>query len=403
MSESSATCWAIIPARGGSKGIPGKNIKPLCGKPLIGWSIEQALKSERVNRVIVSTDDTAIADVARRSGASVVMRPSHLAGDLSRSEDALLHVLEEESCHGRTLPQTIAFIQCTSPLTLPQDIDGTVSMVLDHGYDTAVTGTPFHYFIWKANERGAFHGVNHDATRRLMRQERTPEFLEIGAVYVMKTPEFMINKFRFFGRIGIYPIPVSRSLEIDEPGDWEMAERMMQPRCVTPVDRPDLKNIADLDVRAVKLVVTDFDGVLTDNRVETFADGRESVVCNRSDGWAAQLLRDAGIQVTCISTERNDVVARRCEKMGLPYRHGADDKIQVLRDFCRMYGVEPRDVLYIGNDTNDADCLREAGWGIVPADAITMVKDLADGITHARGGEGVLREVAAVILQQTRP
>lgn len=394
--------WAIIPARGGSKGIPRKNVKLLCGKPLIAWTIEAALKAELVERVIVSTDDHEIAEAARRYGAESVMRPDYLAGDFSRSEDALLHVLDTEAAAGQGMPQVIAFLQCTSPLTLARDIDGTVAMVLDRGYDCAVTGAPFHYFIWTPDEHGCFHGVNHEASRRLMRQERRPEYLEVGAVYAMRTEIFRRTKFRFFGKTGLYPIPASRVLEIDEPDDWFLAERALQADQPSLTSTSGLKNVADLDLRGVKMVATDFDGVLTNNRVETFADGRESVVCNRLDGWAANLLRQAGIEVACISTEKNAVVARRCEKMGIPYRHGAEDKLAVLKEFCSGWGVALKDVLYIGNDTNDADCLSAAEWGIVPSDAVASVVNLADGFTHARGGAGVLREVASAILDQNR-
>ncbi len=402
MTNKSVISWAIIPARGGSKGIPRKNIKLLCGKPLIAWTIEAALKAELVERVIVSTDDHAIAEVAQNYGAELVMRPDYLADDFSRSEDALLHVLETEAAAGQVMPPAIAFLQCTSPLTLARDIDGTVAMVLDQGYDSAVTGTPFHYFIWTPDEHGGFHGVNHEATRRLMRQERRPEYLEVGAVYAMRAAMFLRARFRFFGKTGLFPIPASRALEIDEPDDWEVAERAM--RAVQPpaITLAGLKSVADLDLRDVKAVVTDFDGVLTDNRVETFVDGRESVVCNRSDGWAANLLRQAGIPVACVSTEKNEVVARRCEKMGLVYCHGADDKLAVLKEFCAGWGVSLKDVLYIGNDTNDADCLCAAGWGIIPSDAVVSIANLADGYTRTCGGGGVLREVASAVLEQIR-
>ena len=217
-------CIAVIPARGGSVGIPRKNVKPLCGKPLIGWTIEAAKAARRVSRVIVSTNDDEIASVSEGFGAEVIRRPAELSGPVSASELALLHVLDELERREGRVPAVMAFLQCTSPLTLPEDIDGTVGLVADEGYDSAVTATAFHYFIWKEEAGRGFVGVNHDETKRLMRQQRQPEFLEIGAVYAMRCAGLRERKFRFFGKIGMQPIPSSRAFEIDEPADWIAAE-----------------------------------------------------------------------------------------------------------------------------------------------------------------------------------
>jgi len=118
---------AIIPARGGSKGIPRKNIRPLAGKPLIAYSIEAALQAESVNRVVVSTDDSDIVKVSKQYGAEIVWRPDEISGDKVSSELALLHVLDQLNKSENYIPDFIVFIQCTSPLMLSKDIDGTFS------------------------------------------------------------------------------------------------------------------------------------------------------------------------------------------------------------------------------------------------------------------------------------
>jgi YrbI family 3-deoxy-D-manno-octulosonate 8-phosphate phosphatase len=147
-------------------------------------------------------------------------------------------------------------------------------------------------------------------------------------------------------------------------------------------------------------VVTDFDGVMTDNRVHVNQDGQEAVVCNRGDGWGISLLKDAGIAVACISTEENPVVRARCEKLGIPYWQGERDKLSVLQAFLKQQGIEPQHCLYVGNDTNDAGCLDFAGIAVVPRDAASVVTRLADWQTEVAGGEGVLREIASLILQE---
>lgn len=162
---------AVIPARGGSKGIPRKNVATLMGKPLIAHTIGAARDAAQVTRVVVSTDDAEIAQVSRAYGAEVVMRPDELAGDTARSEDALLHVLDHLAAMEGYVPELVVFLQCTSPLTSAADIDGTIGSLIQQRADTAHSVIPFHYFLWRDGVGGA-DGINHDKSFRLMRQQR---------------------------------------------------------------------------------------------------------------------------------------------------------------------------------------------------------------------------------------
>ena len=211
---------AIIPARGGSKGIPQKNIALLLGKPLISYMIEAAQYSQHINEIVVSTEDKEIADISLKCGAQVKMRPSAISGDSSRSEDALLDVLTEYDS------DLLVFLQCTAPFTPTEDIDGTIRALLDNNADTALAATPFHYFLWTAEGEG----INHHKSKRLLRQEREPQYLEAGSIYVMKTAEFRQHRHRFFGKTAIHIVPYSHVLEIDEPFDLELAEAILQKR-----------------------------------------------------------------------------------------------------------------------------------------------------------------------------
>lgn len=205
---------AIIPARGGSKGIPRKNIQEIGGKPLISHSIEAAKQSTHVNLVVVSTDDEEIARIAEKNGAEICWRPAEISGDSASSESALLHVLETYEC------DLLVFLQCTAPLTTAEDIDGTIEALLNNDADTALAVAPFHYFLWDTNGEG----INHDKKVRKLRQERAPQYLETGSVYVMKTQGFLKRKHRFFGKTVLYEVPAERVVEIDEPVDLEIAE-----------------------------------------------------------------------------------------------------------------------------------------------------------------------------------
>jgi N-acylneuraminate cytidylyltransferase len=386
---------AIIPARGGSKGIPRKNVKLLCGKPLIAWTIEVALAARSVDRVIVSTDGNDIAAISKEFGAEVIMRPAEISGDLASSESALLHVLQSLQEREEYSPEVVAFLQCTSPLTMPEDIESTISLVAEKNYDSAVSMIPFHYFIWREGPAGQMEGVNHIATRRLMRQEREPEYLEVGAVYTMRSAGLLEHKFRFFGRIGRYLLPAERAFEIDDPEDWARAEILLR-----STGKFQWSMDHTMPFAHVKALVTDFDGVMTDNRVLVDQDGHEAVMCNRGDGWGISLLKRAGIAVACISTEVNPVVQARCEKLKIPYWQGQENKLAALKAFLDEQGVAAGDCVYVGNDTNDAACLAYVGVPVVPRDAASEVVSVALWQTESVGGNGVIREVASRILQE---
>ena len=154
-----------------------------------------------------------------------------------------------------------------------------------------------------------------------------------------------------------------------------------------------LPSLADID-----LLVTDFDGVLTDNRVIVADDGHEAVVCNRADGIGRDLLRAAGLPLLILSTETNPVVTVRGAKLQIEVVQGCGDKGAALRGLLRDRGIDPARVMYVGNDVNDLGALGAVGWPVVPADAHPDVVGHARHVTAATGGAGVLRELASTLL-----
>lgn len=149
---------------------------------------------------------------------------------------------------------------------------------------------------------------------------------------------------------------------------------------------------------SVDLVILDFDGVLTDNRVYVFQDGREAVVCHRGDGWGIQLLRAAQIELLILSTETNPVVSERAKKMNIDCLQGCRDKAETVAQLISDRGLDPNRIVYVGNDTNDIQAMELVGHRVAPADAHVTVRSMATLVTVARGGEGVVRELADVIL-----
>ena len=212
---------AIIPARGGSKGILNKNIQNVGGIPLVVRTINAALKSKLINKIIVSTDDNRIADIAIDNGVEIIKRPSKICGDTASSELALLDTLMQIKNRDNYVPEIIVFLQCTSPFTVLDDIDGTINTLVSSDADCALAVTKFDHFLWKYDKnQDSLIGVNHDEKKqRKRRQELSTQYLETGSVYVMKTKEFIKYKKRFFGRIAYHVIPKHRVFEIDEPVD----------------------------------------------------------------------------------------------------------------------------------------------------------------------------------------
>lgn len=149
------------------------------------------------------------------------------------------------------------------------------------------------------------------------------------------------------------------------------------------------------------LLVYDFDGVMTDNRVLIFQDGTEAVITNRADGWGVAQLRKAGFRQIIVSTETNPVVSARAKKLQIEVVQGSSDKARDLVDYCQSNGIDLTKVLYVGNDLNDLDAMRLVGFPVAPADAHPEILKIAKHITQARGGEGVIKELSELLLKET--
>ncbi|MCL2515300.1 MAG: acylneuraminate cytidylyltransferase family protein [Microbacteriaceae bacterium] len=216
------TVVAVIPARAGSKGVPGKNIRPVGGVPLVARAVASARAAALIDEVAVTTDGPDIAEVARAAGAIVVDRPAEIAGDTASSESALLHALDVLEADG--LPaDVLVFIQATSPFIDPTDLDAAVQRVLDGESDVVLAAAETHSFLWRQTDAGAA-AINHDSSFRPRRQDREAQYVETGAFYVMRVDGFREAGFRFFGRVDLAVTDESHSVEIDTPADLALAD-----------------------------------------------------------------------------------------------------------------------------------------------------------------------------------
>jgi YrbI family 3-deoxy-D-manno-octulosonate 8-phosphate phosphatase len=375
---------AIIPARGGSKGVPRKNARSFLGKPLLAHSIEHARQAPSVTRIVVSTDDPEIADIARRYEAEVVPRPAEISGDSATSESAILHVLDHLRAAEGYEPDLVVFLQATSPLRRPGSVQAAIDLLRREQADSLLSGAPVHGFLWRSHA-GRLTSISMDYRDRPRRQDVGEDFIENGSIYIFKTRLLRETGNRLGGKIVLFPDDPLHIFQIDEPRDFDMMERLAD----IEQGRP-----AAPDLAAIRLLVLDFDGVMTDNRVLVAQDGTEAVWCHRGDGWGIARLKERGMTIVVISTEANRVVEARCRKLGIDFVQACDDKLSELKRLVERFGLRPDGVAYVGNDVNDLDCLRWVGIPIAVADAVPAVRGVARLVTSRLGGDGAVREVA---------
>jgi N-acylneuraminate cytidylyltransferase len=218
---------AIIPARGGSKGVPGKNLRPIHGLPLIAWSIRQA-RDAGLERVVVSTDDADIAAVARDHGADVpFLRPAELASDTAATEPVMAHAVrwyEEQSERF----DAVLLLQPTSPLRLPETIPAALAQFAAGGADSLLGVNENHHFFWK---NPSAPEALYDFRNRPRRQDIRPEdrsYRENGSLYLTRTDAFAASGNRLCGRIDMFVMREEEGLEIDSLVDFAMVEAVMK-------------------------------------------------------------------------------------------------------------------------------------------------------------------------------
>jgi N-acylneuraminate cytidylyltransferase len=397
---------ALVPARGGSKSIPHKNLKPFAGHPLVAYSIAAGLQSGVVDRLIVSTDDAEIAQVARDYGAEVpFMRPAELAQDDTHDFPVFEHALRWLEQNEGYLPDIVVQLRPTTPVRPPWTVTRAVEILLEHPEADSVRGvvpsgqTP--YKMWHLDDAGRMEPLLDADLPEPFNQPRQAlpaTYWQTGHIDAIRR-ETLTEKRSMSGDV-ILPLllDASYTVDIDTQRDWARAEALMLSGtldAVWPGRRP-----RRLPAR-VQAVILDFDGVLTDNRVWVDQDGVESVAAHRGDGWGISDLKHAGVQVLILSTESSPVVSARAEKLGVPVVQGSTDKADALRTWLGTNNVDPESTVYLGNDVNDLPCFGLVGFACVVADAHPQVRLQADHILRTPGGYGAVRELTDWIIEHS--
>lgn len=223
----SGTTVAIIPARGGSKGIPKKNLHQFCGQPLIYWSVKQALDSDLVERVFVSSDDLEILEVAESFGAETILRPRELSGDDASSEEAWLHAIEVLANKNVEIANVVA-LQPTSPIRNASDIDNALLTFWENGYDSLLSVCEVEdRFVWGIDQTGHAQSINYDYKNRQRRQNLPKRYLENGSFYIFGPELLKKHKNRLAGKIGVFVMEKHKMFQIDDFVDLELCSIIM--------------------------------------------------------------------------------------------------------------------------------------------------------------------------------
>jgi len=375
---------AFIPARGGSKSIPEKNIKVFCRKPLIFWNLQE-LQNSNVDEIIIATDSDEIKSVVNSfnfSKVKVYDRCNENAQDTSSTESVMLEYISSINLEDEDI---FMLVQATSPFTQTSHFNEGLELYNKH--DSILSCCESKRFSWRNGK-----SLNYDIYNRPRRQDFQGTLIENGAFYISSVVNVKSTKNRISGDIGIYQMPEYTYTEIDEPEDWIVAELLMK--------RFVLKNQTK-DFSKIKLFLSDVDGVLTDAGMYYTESGDEFKKFCTYDGMGFQLLQKTGIKVGILTTEDRDLNRRRAKKLGLDFDfHGAKDKLQIVKDLCDKENITLNEVAYIGDDVNCFNLLLNVGIAACPNNAVAKIKAIPNIIQLTKnGGDGVVREFVALILQ----
>ncbi len=377
---------AFIPVRGGSKSIPLKNIRPMCGKPLVYWTVKAACDCKRIDKVYVATDSGRIKETVESFGmdkVEVIGRSRESASDTASTESAMLEFATERAF------DNIVLIQATSPMLTGEDLEKGFTLFDEEDTDSVLSVVRQKRFHWRTDERGYAKPSNYDVYHRPRRQEFDGYLVENGAFYMTSRKDLLQSQNRVSGRIKAVEMKEDTFFEIDEISDWIIIEALMKKNGFVSEEN-SLKEKA----AKIKIFLTDSDGCLTDGGMYYTEQGDEIKKFNTRDGMGFRLLRERNFIIGIITGEDRNLVRRRAEKLKMQEVHcGIVDKLSVVKEICEKYCVSLDQVAYVGDDINDVEVLKAVGLSFSVADAQAEAKQAADYVTEKKGGDGAIREI----------
>lgn len=371
---------AVVLARGGSKGIPMKNIKPLAGVPLIAWVLRAAVDSGEFDSVWVSTDHEDIAAVSRKWGAQVHMRSTEVSEDTSTS----LETMQEFLLRRPEVTMT-ALIQCTSPVLTPDNLRRPCKMMRSGEFDSVFSVIRTHGFRWQEIEEGeTTKPLNLDIKNRPRRQDWPGELIESGSFY-FSTRQLVMTGVLQGGRMSYYEMPRSSDIDIDYPHDWRPAEQR--------VLRFGYKGKNGDDF--IKGVVIDADDVLFDYQVIISPSGEFQYSFNRADIDALRKMSKMNLKLLLISSGRCPPLDRIVGGIDVSIATVENDVLKeaAFKEWTESHNLNPKTVCYIGSNGAESTMVSGCGFSATSDDASEEIKSMAHFTSSAKSGHKALKDI----------
>ncbi|WP_027880038.1 acylneuraminate cytidylyltransferase [Mesoflavibacter zeaxanthinifaciens] len=377
----------FIPLRQGSKGIPGKNKRKMVGRPLFTWVLGAALHSD-LDTVYVYTDDEWIINFIEKeyhytSKIKVLKRSATSATDTASTELAMLEFAASIDYSF----DVFCLLQATSPFTTAKAINDSLSL-LKVGYDSTVSVVNTHRFTWNSDGTPQ----NYDYTNRPRRQDFEGLLVENGAVYTCTKAVLQNKQNRLGDKVGVVHMPEESLHEIDSENDWLVVEQLLIAR------QQGLKK-----AEKITHLVLDVDGVFTDGTITYTKDGEHTKQFDMRDGMGLEILRQFGVTVMIMTSERSELVAKRMQKLQIEQVYlGVKDKYTLLTHLAKQQGFSLNNVAYVGDDVNDLANICSVGWSLAPSNAMKEVTYQADIILPKPSGGGAIRSACQFIKQYNK-
>ena len=382
---------AFVPARCGSQTIPFKNIKIICGRPLIYWALLALTKSKSIDQIYVATDCDDIKDVVvdfNFEKVQIFDRCDVNASNTASTESVMLEFLDGMNFSEEDL---FILVQATTPFTSSDDFDNAINIIKsDSEIDSLLSCVESKRFFWTKDGIA----INYNYLKRPLRQDFDGLLMENGAFYINTVENIYKYKNRLSGNIHPYVMPEYTAIEADEEDDWLIIEQLMYKYIINKQTRAN----------SVKIFATDVDGVLTDAGMYYDNNGNELKRFNTHDGMAFNILKERGIITAMLTSEKTNIVKLRANKLQVDYLFQGvkgSEKLEALNKICVEKNMSLSEVAYIGDDINDYNVLSSVGFPACPKNAIANIKSIK-GITHLSksGGDGAVREFVELLLKE---
>ena len=367
----------FIPLRKGSKGIPGKNIKKLMGRPLYAWILGEAVKSN-LDEIYVYSDDEDLINFINEEyhyteKVQALIRSSESATDTATTEFAIEEFIKS---YKKDLT-TFTLLQATSPLTKHTDINKSIQKVLNEDFDSCLSVVRSKRFFWNSNGES----INYNYLHRPRRQDFEGALIENGAIYTITKKQYFETRNRLGGKIAFNEMAEESLFEIDEAADFRIIENLLS----NQLRKTKQSN------KKIKALALDVDGVFTDGHVLFSQDGELAKSFNMKDGMGLENIQQ-DVEVFIITSENSKLVESRMKKLQQKNVYlGIKDKYLRLEYILQEKGLDRSEVVYVGDDVNDLANLLSCSWGLSPLDSSNEVKQHTDIILPQKGGELAIR------------